>query len=1059
MKHYILSSLFFLYCLMANAQVKVIGTVYSDTDKETLIGAAVLNKETGNGTVTDINGKFSINCKSLPATLEISYLGMNTQIVAIKNQKELPLKVYLKETQNEIEEIVVIGYGTIRKSDLTGSVSGMKGNDIGNTHMLSLDQAMAGKMAGVNVTNTSGEPGAGINIQIRGIGSINTDCTPLYVIDGAPMYKNDGSGLGSVSMSSASFNPLSYINPNDIQSIEILKDASATAIYGSRGANGVVMITTKSGIEGKPIVTFNASVGVGSVSKKIEMLQGENFLNYMAQIDNNYAENYNEYIKGEFYDWQDELFKHSISQDYSVSVRGGTKDTKYAMSVAYTDQSGLVDRSGFNRITFRSKVDQNIGKRAKVGINMSLAKTEQDGIPSAGGKESGSDVFQQILSYRPANAHFNGKDENTGDYDYSVDKQTNPSDYINSVINRLNTTRTNINAYAQYEILADLQFKTSYNMDVVNTNKEIYYGRNIAAGYQEKGVGINSFAKRFNWSWENILTYNTDINKEHNINTMVGYTMERNTLRNLTIRTKNFPEIYDGLTGVNVGLGQEVDKPNAEDSKASIVSYLARVNYSYKSKYLLTTSIRADGSSKFAKGNKFAYFPSAAIAWNMHHEAFMNSIKRTISEFKLRFSWGRTGNQAIGNYKTLTMYSNNNYYTFNETGGKNPPVVQRPGISISGIANPNLQWETTEQYNIGFDLALFKHKISLSVDAYYKKTFDMLMDKKLDYSTGFDSMTDNCGSLRNQGIEFVLNTINIQKRDFQWNSSLNMTFNRSKVLDLGDNDQLQFGNFMVRPNMPLGTMYGYKYEGVYQYKDYKNFYIDQDPSKGMLPINKCEEIYNRAKIKQETLILMDGVPTYNNTVPMPGSAKFANTTGDDNNVNADDKTYIGHSEPKFYGGFVNKLNYKGFDLNIFMQFSYGNELYVTNYQSLCGFNDRNLLQRIYDNAWQPNRDSNLWPDYTLSDSYRTESSSLFVEDASYLKIKDITLGYTLPVTWLKKAHISRARIFISGQNLYTFTKFNWYDPEVASNNAMTAGTYKFVYPSSRTLLTGITIDF
>lgn len=1061
MKHYILSSLLLLCSLAANSQIKVSGIVFSNTDREVLIGATVLNKSIEDGgTITDIDGNFSINCKSLPVTLEISYVGMETKIVEVKSPKDIPLKIYLSETQSQLEEVVVIGYGTVKKSDLTGSVSGMKGKDVSSSHMISFDQAIAGKMAGVNITNTSGEPGAGIHIQIRGTGSINTDCDPLYVIDGAPIYKNDGSGQGDY-LGKAPVNPLSYINPNDIQSIEILKDASATAIYGSRGANGVVMITTKSGVEGKPIVTFNASVGVGTVSKKIAMLQGQDFLDYMAfdQKNYKYVENYDEYSQGNFYDWQDYLLKRSVSQDYSIGVRGGSKDTKYAISVAYTDQSGLVNKSGFNRFTFRSKIDQNIGSKVKVGINMSLAKTSQDGIPSAGGKEGGADVFQQMLSYRPANAHFNGVDAADGEYDYSEDQQTNPYDYINSVINRLSTVRSNINTYAQYEIIKNLVFKTSYNMDVVNTNKEVYHSRNIASGYQNNGVGINSFAKRFNWSWENILTYNKTVKKDHSINVMAGYTMERTTSRGLSIRATNFPDVYDDLKGVNVGLGQNVEQPNASDAKASIISYLARVNYSYKGKYMATASLRADGSSKFAEGNQYSYFPSAAVAWNIHRESFMSPTKGILDELKLRLSYGRTGNQAIGNFETLGKYNTGSYYTFNTSGGRIPSSIQLPGISIGGIANPNLQWETTEQYNAGIDVALFKNRVSFSIDAYYKKTFDMLMAKKLDHSTGYGSMTANVGSLRNQGIEFVLNTVNIQNRGFLWNSSLNMTFNRSKVLNLGDNSQLQFSQFMVKEGEPLGSMWGYKYEGVYQYKDYKNFYVDKDPSKGRLPLDKCQEVYESFKSGKEKLELVDGIPTYMGKVPAPGSAKFTNTTEGDNNITVDDMTYIGHSEPKFYGGFTNKFSYKGFDLNVFLQFSYGNELYVTNYTALCGNDDRNILQRIYDNAWRPNTDSNKWPDYTLSSDYRGLTSNLFVEDASYLKIKDITLGYTLPSAWLKKAHISHARVFVSGQNLFTFTKFNWYDPDISTGGAMTAGTYNFVYPSQKNILAGITIDF
>ena len=1067
MKKLLFATLLLLCNLMVNAQIKVTGTVYSEQNRETLIGATIIIEGTETGTITDLDGKFSIVCSTLPANIKVSYMGMDSKVVTVKSQNDLPLKIYLEETQNEIDEVVVIGYGTVKKSDLTGSVTSMKGSDVSNSHMLSLDQAMAGKMAGVNITNTSGEPGAGISIQIRGTGSINSDSEPLYVIDGAPISKDAGTGVGDPKgLSSAVFNPLSSLNPNDIQSIEILKDASATAIYGSRGANGVVLITTKSGMEGKPVVSFSTYVGVGSVSKKIDVLQGEDYLNYMKyeREDPDYIAKYDSLQNTPFYDWQDYLFKNSITQDYNIGIRGGTKTTKYSMSAAYTDQSGLVENSGFDRFTIRSRVDQNIGKRAKTGVNINFSKTSQDGVPSGGSKDTGADVFQQVLSYRPANVRFNSSDfdwdgELTGDYNL----QTNPHDYITTVQNRLSSVRTTANAYIQYDVIKDLQFKTSYNVDMINTNKEIFYGPSIAAGASVNGRGVNSWAKRFNWSWENILTYNKVFKKHHSLNAMVGYTMEKNSGRNFSIETTDYPAAYSDLTGGNVGLGLNIMAPDVKDYASTLLSYLGRVNYSYKSKYLFTASFRADGSSKFPKGNKFSYFPSAAIAWNIHREKFMQSLK-TIDELKLRFSYGRTGNQGIPAYSSLSTYSNV-YYSFNESGGIRPSSTLKPGIAVGSIANPDLTWETTEQYNVGFDMALFNNRLSLSVDAYYKKTFDLLLDKPLDYTTGFSTMMYNSGSLENKGIEFVVNSVNISNKDFSWTSSLNMSFNRNKILDLGENSALTFnaGNiyneaFILEPGQAVGTMYGFIYDGVYQYKDYKNFYKNNDPSQGLLSIEQCREIYNRAKNGEEKLVLMDGQPKYAGDVPLPGSAKFRDVVGDDNNITTDDRTYIGNSEPKFTGGFVNKFNYKGFDLNIFLSFSYGGKLFVTNYYPVCGYNNRNILQSIYDEAWRPYRDSNEWPDYTI-DSYKNLASSLFVENGSYLKIKDITLGYTLPTSWLEKVKISRARIYLTGQNLFTFTKFKWYDPEVASNNPITGGMYRFVYPSSRTIITGLSIDF
>ena len=1063
MKHFFLCCLLLVSGMITQAQTLIKGTVF-DQDRNPLTGATVRVKGMNEGSIADLNGDFTVRCKSLPATVEISFIGMAPKNIVVRSERELPLKVILEEMQNEIDEVVVIGYGAVRKSDLTGSVASVKGKDINESRMLSFDQAMAGRMAGVNITNTGGEPGAGISIQIRGVGSINSDSDPLYVIDGAPISKDAGTELGNIAVSSAIFNPLASLNPSDIQSIEVLKDASATAIYGSRGANGVVLITTKSGMEGKPRVSFSTYVGVGQVSKKIDMLEGQDYLDYMAyeREDADYVAKYDSLSNAPFHNWQDELYKNSITQEYNIGVRGGTKTTKYALSAAYTDQQGLVDNSGFDRFTLRARVDQNIGKSAKVGVNMTYAKMGQDGIPSGGSKDTGADVFQQVLSYRPANVRSNF-DEN-GDLSGDYNLQTNPKDYIAQVKNRLDNMRFTATTYAQYEFIKGLLFKTSYNINTTYTDKNIFYPPTVAAGASTNGRGINTWAKRFNWSWENILTYDVKLNKNHSLNAMVGYTMEAQNGRNFSIEANDYPEAFLGLEGGNVGFGLLTSAPTVSDFRSTLISYLGRINYSYKGKYLLTASIRSDGSSKFPKGSKFAYFPSAAVAWNIHKESFMQPVKNVISDLKLRFSYGRTGNQSIPNYSSQSVYQDV-YYTFNEAGGLNPSSIMVPGIGVTSIANPKLTWETTEQYNGGIDLSFFRQRLSVSIDAYYKKTFDLLLKRPLDFSTGFATMMFNSGSLENKGIELVINSINFSTKDFTWTTAFNISFNRNKVLNLGKNAQLTFsaGNvyneaFILEPGHAVGTMYGYVYDGVYQYKDYKNFYVNNDPAQGMRSSTECQEIYNRAKAGQEKLELMDGQPKYAGDVPLPGSAKFRDIVGDDGNVTSEDRTYIGNSEPKFQGGFVNKFNYKGFDLSVFMQFSYGNKMFVTNYFALQGYNSRNMRKDIYDNAWRPYRESNAWPDYMI-DSYKTVPSGLYIEDGSYLKIKDITLGYTLPTQWLGKLGIAGARIYVTGQNLFTFTDFKWYDPEIASSSPITGGMYKFVYPSSRTFITGLSIDF
>jgi len=973
----------------------------------------------------------------------------------------------LKDTVNQIEELVVIGYGVVRKSDLTGAVGTIKGDDVAESRMISIDQALSGKLAGVNIITNSGEPGAALNIQIRGMGTVNAGAQPLYVIDGAPVESDAGLDVANIQgVTGGRLDPLSTINPQDIKSIQILKDASATAIYGSRGANGVVLIETKSGSEGKAKVSFSAYTGVSYVSKKIPVLNGYDYMDYMVNDrtagNADFVNNQDQILSSPMYNWQDKILKPAWRQDYSLGVTGGTKQTTYSMSAGYTNQDGVVDKSNYERFTIRARLDQNIGKRAKAGVNMMYAKFTQTGITSEGTKDAGADVFQQMLSFRPANVGYLASDTDGSD-DGTGNNQTNPVDYIKYASLKTNNNRLMANTYAQYSFTNDLLLKVSYNYGTTSTDSRVFFPRQIGAGRSYNGRAKWGQADRNNWSWENILTWNHTFSRVHKLSAMVGYTRESYYIHNFSIEAHGFPDTYAAMPEINLGTANVILSPDESVLPRQMESYLGRVNYSSREKYLVTASLRADGSSVFTKGHKFGYFPSAALAWRVSQEGFMKDV-RPVSDLKLRLSYGRTGNQNMPPYSSQAIYQSV-YYSTNKTGGLSPTATLMPGAALTSMASEVTTWETTDQFNAGVDVGLFKGRVSFTADAYRRYTYDMLMRKPLPTYTGYNFTWANAGSMTNTGLELTLNTTNISNRNFRWQSALNISFNRNRVNNLGGDAMQTFGVnsinecFVLAGGQSVGTMYGYRATGVYSYADYKNFYVDGDPSKGMVPTSEFNRIYRRIWVDgTEAPALIDGVPTYLGSVPQIGSPKYADVSGD-GDVTADkDRTFIGRSDPKFFGGFTNTFTYRGFDLNIFMQFSYGNQMFVGNYYALGGYNNRNMLKWIYDNAWRPYRDSQAWPDYMI-DSYKTQSSTLWIEDGSYLKIKNVTLGYTLPTKLLRNTGISNLRVYASGQNLLTFTKFKWYDPESSYYDPVMAGYYKYKFPSSTTFLLGLNLNF
>jgi len=1061
------------------SQAPLKGTVFSASTSEALFGVAVTVKgDKTVGTTTSAQGTFSLNVAHFPATVVFSLPGYAPKEVDLP-QFQSTLNVNLEDISSNLDEVVIVGYGAVKKSDLTGSVASMKGTDVAAANTISFDEAMMGKIAGVNIVSNSGEPGAGLSINIRGIGSVNADTEPLYVIDGAPVLRDAGSYEGGFSMASgASVNPLSGLNPNDIQSIDILKDASATAIYGSRGSNGVVLITTKSGSVGAPKVTFDAHWGVNAVSKKIKVLSGTDFINAMANDFGvaTYVSNYQSILQEPMHDWQNEILRVGPQKEYSVGVSGGTKQTTYSISAGYSNIDGLVRNSDYTRWTARARIDQDISKKVKAGVNILFSNFFQNGAVSGGGADTGADVFQQMLRYRPVHVQFNASTDLSTD---TADPQSNPIDYVNEARISTGNTRTNVNTYVQYTIIPNLLFKSSFSYMITNTKNYQLFPKNLAAARAQNGRGMMGTADRSSWTWENIATYEVPMPKDHTLNVMGGYTMEKYMTNGFSQQYQDLPDQIENQGLADFSSANLILSPTISNTSYQLMSFLGRVNYSFKDRYLLTASIRADGSSKFPVNKKWGYYPSAAFAWKIDRESFLSHV-REISQLKLRLSWGLTGNQSIPPYSSQALYTPL-YYSFNTLTGTtynpyNPTATLRYGLAQTSYSKPELTWEHTTQYNAGLDLGVLNNRISFTFDAYYKKTSDLLLNANLPPSYGYDNGTTNRGALENKGIEFSISSANITKKRFSWTTVFNISFNRNKVLDDGGMP-MYFGNgqfpdaFVLQKGYPVGSIYGYHYTGVYTYSDYKNFYIDNDPSKGMRPKSEWYAIYHHIWVdnNQGEAQLLDGEATWAGNVPQIGFPKFQNVSPEAGtpNITPDDRRVIGKSDPDFYGGFTNKFTLGNFDLNIFMQFSYGNQFFCSTYGYTTGRGNtaaggggvgNNILYSVWNESWRPYRDSQAWPDMTNGNIFLL-NSDLYVKDGSYLKFKNVTLGYTFSSKLMSKIGVKSLRLYASVQNLWTFTSFPWFDPETSNSQPLTAGMYNFKYPSSRTFLGGLSATF
>lgn len=1074
-KRLLLFSLFLLFVSGVSAQIQVTGVVIDEVDESPLIGVTVMEVGTQKGVITDMDGNYSITVKDENSRLSFTYIGKEAKTVRVGNRRKVD--VTMGDQANELNELVVIGYGSAKKSDLTGSVASMKASAIEESRSASFTSALAGKIAGVMAIQNGGDPGAGINIKIRGASSVSAGTSPLYVIDGVLMENSQSEVSGASRMGDTSLDPMALINPNDIASIEVLKDASATAIYGSRGANGVVIITTKSGTkDGSTQLSFSADAGFDLLpQKRTYALSGAEYENYMrlrfplpadfvpgeSTLAGNTALGWNPdgtpKITGINRVWQDEIFRLGVSQNYNISLRGSSKKNTYAFSLGYYDKTGIVKNSDMNRFSYSMKAESTVNNYLKLGMNLSGSVMVNNGIVNAT-NQTQSNIFTQMLIFRP---NITDREiEDSTDADDPGSSWNNPITNLNSVVQRTDARRTQGTAYVIVTPSKHWTLRSTIGGYMTDAKSKNFYPSTSGMGRVDKGRASHGVARTTNLLNENTLTFMKTFNEIHAVNVLGGITFQRTIFDNLTTTTTGLE--IESLDEESLKFGANILPPENSYSYYSLMSYLGRINYTLKSRYLFTASFRADGSSKFPKGNKFSYFPSGAFAWKMNEETFLKNVKE-IDQLKLRLSYGRTGNQSINTLAALAMMSKK-YYSFNTAQGTTGSPIINMGVIPGTIGSDKLRWETTDQYNVGVDLSLFNSRVNFTADLYYKYTTDLLITEQLPGISGYQSVVRNIGSVVNKGLELNLGTVNMNTKNFTWTSDLNISFNKNRVKNIGSGDRIPItptaimqGHFLdvfyVREGYPIGAMFGYKTDGLYQCRDFSDFY----DANGTFISDKAQQkaIYDNIKGNNGQFTLREGVVSRGNAVE-PGYLKLKKQ-GEGDVITSDDKVYLGSNEPKFFGGFTNRFSYKNVELSIFLQFSYGNKLFNTNHAMLRGYNNYNIEQQYYDNMWTIDRQNA--PLHIYSDNIgRQTATELQAEDASYLKIKEISFSYRLPKKAMRHLGVKGAKVFVSGINLFTFTKYSWYDPEFSSTNPLTGGLDKYSYPTARTFNAGFSID-
>ena len=1035
--------LVFSMTLSAQSKITVKGKVV-DINGEPLIGVAVIEQNTSNGVMTDADGAYVITA-SKSGSLLFDYMGFKQEVRPVGGKTLI--NVTLEEDKTLLDEAVVVGYGTMRRSDLTGSVSSVSAKSIENFKTANVLDALGGQVAGVSITTTDGTPGSGYNIIVRGVSTVNGDSSPLYIVDG---FEVDG---------------IDHIANQDIASIEILKDASAAAIYGARAANGVVLVTTKSGRESRATVSYSGSASYRTLSKRLDVLDPYDFVSLQVERNIENAQNYyrngsdydgvpyrfqtaKDYIGLEGINWQDEAFQNTWSQNHDISLSGGTKTTKYAVSFSHFDEDGIFINSGYAKNAARVKLNQKVRDWLDLDINLSYTNQKKYGLGTGGY------VLRNILVYRPT-----GGLRVTDDVLLNSSSDPGVDNSYNNHYNPLVATKTadlstltntwGANGSLTFKITKDLRFKSSgsYTQAFVRDDY-FYYSGSEQAARSGGAYGQSTMTLRNNWSVNNVLTYNGKFVKKHKVTVMAGQEFQMSGSEYLRGQAKQFAIEDLGVDKLNAGDLASLVETSRSDKKR--LSFFARGFYNYDDRYMATVTFRADASSVFARGNRWGFFPSFAGAWTVSNEPWLKSASSWLENLKLRVGYGTVGNDRISSYMTSDIY------TVVKVG---QGMSQTGALLLNQLSNPNLKWEGSTTINLGVDFSVLNGRIGLTVDAFQKDTKDLLMQQNLSYISGWESQWQNVGKIRNKGLEISLKTININKKNFSWSTDFNISFIDNELVSLLDGtDYMQVrtnfdsnntnNDYIAIVGQPLGNMYGFEFDGVYQVSD---FIVTPDGNMSL----KEGVVDNKA---------------HTGVAPEPGFVKYkdqltVDTDGDgipdkgDGKITSADRTIIGNGYADWYGGMTNTFHFYGFDLSIVTQFSYGNDVYnVTRFRTTkTTENGLNMLAEVKD-RWTLHHASNSVPavrGMTMHDIY-----SRFIEDGSYLRLKNVTLGYSFPSKWMSKIKVSKLRLYASANNLYCFTKYSGYDPEVnGKSSPLMPGLDNCAYPKNTAYTMGLEITF
>lgn len=996
------------------------GRVADAATGEAIIGASIIynNKV---GAVTDADGRFHLDIKSYPSAINVSYVGYESLQVKL-SERDSVVNIRLHEDAQTLSEVVVVGYGTQKRTQLTGSVTTVKADVFSQSQSATLDGALSGQVAGLSVTASSGQPGADSQLRIRGGNSVNASNEPLYVIDGFIYFKdaaNSNTGLGGFA---SGLNPLATINPNDIESIEVLKDVSATAIYGSRGANGVIIVTTKQGKKDdrRAHISYTYNIGVSNISRKLDLMTATEWAQFQKDYFNNKAGYSDAQIAalGRGTDWQDAVLRTAIQQSHELSITGASDHSRYAFSANHTDQDGIVLNTGFQRYNFHTNVEWELRDGLRFGVNATYGRSKQQGLTTTEEQVFNSSPYSAGITNSFVYALLMPPVVNVYNQDGSYNFK-NPYEYAyfaigdhasNPVYDLEESVAENVNNYLLSNVWAsihigDLTLKATVGLNSERLTQNYFSGAYTSLGLATQGIGGTGNRQTDIWQQEYTAFYSKDLNANNYLDALVGYTRQTSTSTYSNLRTNHFTN--EALKQYNLGDGAGTYTPQTGISESTLNSLIARINYTLLDRYNATATFRADNSSRFSKDHRWGYFPSLGLSWNVDKEPFLRDVE-TVGYLKVRLSGGLVGNQEIPDYAFSTSYATGSY------GGSSSYAKQT-------TANDNLKWETTASYNLGIDLGLWKNRVNIVFDAYYKKTSDLLLVVPMGFASGVTSQLQNVGNVVNKGIELSINAVLLpsgrSKGGPSWTVSANAAYNNNEITDMdATNDVIQGSDKqqILRRGESLGSFYGLQFAGIVQQ--------GEDVTK---------------------------LPTVNGQTPKPGDLKFADNNGD-NKIDGNDRVILGSTQPDLVYGFSTQLRWHDFDLSASLAGSYGNKLYNALQRRLELTGDSyNVLTTVKD-SWTPTNASHTLP---LASNARPFGyiDSRYVQGASYLKLRNLTIGYNLRIEKLKDFRIEGIRLYATASNLFTITPYKGYDPEVSS------GTDSGAYPSSRTFTFGVNV--